>query len=655
MSGPEMNGSNMDNEFESKPLISFNTRKFIFRLIKYWYMILAFMIIGSFVAFLYIRYTEPVYAIFAQILPEDLSQEEQISRTYYPFQNSRMDKLIDEIEILSSRTLVESVIKKNNYNINFLSVGRVKDFNLYPPEDECPISLSSHELITNAYNTEFIFENFGQNTFDLFWNGKKYSGTFNVPLEGEFGIILITKNFNINYPKIKLVIKDIDGATTDFQSRFRTVLKDNEEPRYAASRAINLSISSSNPLRAIDFLEGVIRAYDSLVVEDKKLISNKTEQFIDEKIAEVEEDLTNSEKENIEFLLENDLLVVGLEGKNAMIRDSIRTIVREQQKLFDYKENLLQIKDLVTLSKKSDTILPSTLYEFIFYSGYSQYPGVSISPLINQYTQLLEVRRELNVSTTPNNPAHFEIVGEIDSLSTYLNKKIEEVVIEIDDTRSEFEIKSDSLYTELSKLPLLAIPSRKINRILGVKEQLYLSLLQQKQELELSQASAVSNTKVLIRPRQARRISLSPTTVYRNGVLAGLGLSIGILAFITLISNKVEDVDDIRSKTKVPVIATIGHSSLKKPIVVNQKAKSGMTEMFRLLRTNLSFFYQSSNGSSDSKLGLNILVTSSISGDGKTFIVSNLGMTLATMGKKVCLVNIDLRKPKLTEYLQIDD
>jgi len=177
-----------------------------------------------------------------------------------------------------------------------------------------------------------------------------------------------------------------------------------------------------------------------------------------------------------------------------------------------------------------------------------------------------------------------------------------------------------------------------------IKEQLFLFLLQKREETALSVAAQTADARVLDRPTRRGRVSPVPMRIYAIACVLGMGLPIGLISLRVLLDNKIRNRDDLEALTQIPFLGSIAQSKKKETIVVKKGSRSAIAEMFRLLRTNLLF----NAAGVASKV---MLVTSSVSGEGKTFISINLGSSLALSGKKVILVGLDLRKPKLSQYL----
>ncbi|MEQ8715292.1 MAG: polysaccharide biosynthesis tyrosine autokinase [Cyclobacteriaceae bacterium] len=640
------------SEPEEKSLISFDFNKFLKKALRNWYYLLIFSLLGLVVAFLYNRYTYPVYQISARILTQP-TEEQELSNTF--FAQSKLaemqSKMVDETQILQARNLVANVLEELNLGVSYYSVGRIKDLDIYPYETGSPIIIETNQLSAQAYGQPF-FVTIEGSELTVDWNGEEYRQKFNRPIDGPFGSFVIRKNprdqGGLTY--VKCVFNEPNYLISFFQQRY------NVRKASGSTSVLDMTLQHPNGEIGKDFLEAVIDRYDRSVIENKNRLSAKTEDFLEKRIIELEQELADSEDELMQFLLSNELFINSLEQKSAFIRTAFEELNSREMEVELVKNRLSQLRGLVRASEQA-TSLTGEQYYYDLSSNPLEVELITrdFSPLIGRFIELLVQQKHTRSSVADNYPGLLPLRQELDSIRTYLVVNIEDEIDNLEDVNKEIRQTRDSLYNVLVSSTELRIPSQKITRLLNVKEQLYFSILQQREQIKLNQATAVSRTILLMSPRVAGMISRSISEVYMLAGGVGMAIPLLIMALMVLMDQSVDNPNEVKKKTNVPVIASIGHSRSKQQIVVTKESRTGMAEMFRLLRSNLNFFTntKSNTGGVNDKQAL--LVTSSVSGDGKTFVVVNMGMSMAIAGKKVCLVNIDLRKPKLARYLGRED
>ncbi len=637
---------------EEKSLISFDFNKFLKKALRNWYYLLLFLVLGLVVAFLYNRYTYPVYQISARILTQP-TEEQELSNTFLAQSKlaEMQSKMVDETQILQARNGIAKVLEELNLGVSYYSVGRIKDLDIYPYETGSPIIIETNQLSAQAYGQPF-FVTIEDNELIVDWKGEEYRQAFNRPFDGPFGTFVIRKNprdqGGLTY--VKCIFNEPNNLISFFQQRYSV------RKASGSTSVLDMSLQHPNGEIGEDFLEAVIERYDRSVIENKNRLSAKTEEFLEKRIIELEQELEDSEDELMQFLLSNELFINSLEEKASLIRSAFEELTSREMQVDLAKNRLIKLRGLVRMSEQ-ETSLSGEQYYYDLASSPLEVDVITrdFSPLLGRFIELLTLQKYTRSSVSENYPGLLPLRQELDSIRTYMVVNIEDEVENLDGIKKEIRLTRDSLYNVLVSSTELRIPSQKIMRLLDVKEQLYFSILQQREQIKLNQATAVSRTILLMSPRVVGMISRSHSEVYMAAGGIGMAIPLLIMALMVLMDQSVDNPDEVKKKTNVPVIASIGHSRSKQQIVVTKESRTGMAEMFRLLRSNLNFFTntKSNTGGVNDKQAL--LVTSSVSGDGKTFVVVNMGMSMAIAGKKVCLVNIDLRKPKLARYLGRED
>ncbi len=634
-------------EEESKPLIQLDVKKLFKKALRNWYIILIFGVLGLIAGFFYLRYTYPVYLIQSRVLTK-ASEEEQLSNQFFrsnPIAQVQ-NQLVDEIQILQSRNLISQVIDELGLDISYYSVGRVKDLDVYPYDQGSSVLVSQSRLLQQAFDTPFLINFDDRTSYQLTWNNAVYEGRFGSTLEGPFGelVMVLNNNDRGGLNEVKFIIHESNQLINNYAQNYRVTRAT------GAGNVLDLSLNITVPNKAVDFLNVVIGYYEESIIRDKSLIAKRTTDFLNNRLDDLANELRTSEQEMKQFVINNDLLSGSVDTRLTFQVEVLQELDAEMAQLQVYEQGIQSL-----VEQLDDTVAADAGFDFILYTAVPAINGKDYSTVFTELNELKAERNQLFMSAAPAYPAYRSLDEKIKSLQTYLTKELNGSLEKLKVIRATTKNKSDSIYAELRKVPDLRIDFKGIDRLLSIKEELYLELLKQREQTELSQATTVSEVKVLMNPRLVARISSASRDVYALSGLVGAVLPIFIMLIMVMADTTVDNPNEVAKKTNVPVIASIGHSRSQKQIVVTRESRTGMAEMFRLLRSNLNFFTNTKSNTGGVNDKQSLLVTSSVSGDGKTFVVVNMGMSMAIAGKKVCLVNIDLRKPKLARYLGKED
>lgn len=634
-------------EEESKPLIQLDVKKLFKKVLRNWYVVAAFGFLGLVAGFFYLRYTYPVYLIQSRVLTK-ASEEEQLSNQFFrsnPIAQAQ-NKLFDEIQILQSRNLISRVIDELGLDISYYSVGRVKDLDVYPYDQGASVIVSTAQLVPQAYDTPFLINFEDRSNYQLTWSNQTFEGRFGVPLQALFGEITIDLNNEDRggLSEVKFIVHDKNQLINTYAQNYRVTKV------AGAGNVLDLSLSVTVPNKAVDFLNVVIGYYEESIVRDKSLIAKRITAFLNNRLDDLADELRTSEQEMKQFVINNDLLSGSVDTRLTFQVGVLQELDARMAQLALYEEG---IRSLV--EQLDDSAAADTGFDFILYTAVPEINGKDYSAVFAELNELKADRNKLFMSAAPAYPAYRSLDEKITNLQAYLGKELSKSLSKLTEIRVATNSKSDSIYNELRKVPDLRIDFKGINRLLSIKEELYLELLKQREQTELSQATSVSEVKILMNPRLVARTSAASRDIFVVNGLAGAFIPILIMLIMILADTTVDNPDEVSNKTNVPVLASIGHSKSQQQIVVTKESRTGMAEMFRLLRSNLNFFTNTKPKGTGVKEQQSLLVTSSVSGDGKTFVVVNMGMSMAIAGKKVCLVNVDLRKPKLASYLGRED
>ena len=632
----------MDEE-EEKPLVQLDTRSLLYRALRNWYLFPLCLLLGIGAAYLYLRYTHPIYLVETDILNR-ATAEEQISSSLFgeiaTTAISQQNLVQDEIQILRSRNLLEQIVTELGLEVRYYSQGRLQDFDLYPYERRSPVLVEPvWPFDDSAAGKEFLVSMHGGNEYTVEVDDRVYREKFGQLLSTHLGNMVISRNPEAeeDLQSVQFNIKNSFARAEEYGSHL-TVERAGRE-----TNAINIQLTETVPQRGIDFLQQMFYFYDESIVNEKVQIAEKTISFLDQRLEYLGEELDLSAAASEDYIVSNDL-IEGIENKLAFQVEQLREY--DQQLAL----NALQLDRLDSLRQLLNNEQAMDRLAFFEYSPYGvTVNGTDYSSLISQYANLLAEQQELELGATGEHPLLGPIQEKINGLRQYLNQELNSARQVLARNESMLRSSSDSLFRVMRSIPRYQREVEGMDRVLDIQKELYVELLKKKEENTLSRASALSELRMLKNPSLREKVSPNETRVYALLAIIGLLLPAGFITLKELLDKTIKTPEQIKKKTSAPLLGTIAAHDEHEVIVVKPASRSAIVEMFRMLRTNLN--YVGANGA----IPQTMLVTSTVSGEGKTFITINLGLSLAISNKRVCLVNLDLRKPKLGKYLGVDE
>lgn len=374
-------------------------------------------------------------------------------------------------------------------------------------------------------------------------------------------------------------------------------------------------------------------------LEEKNQTAINTINFIDGQLSVVVDSLNQAESKMQTFKTRSKMMEVSEEGQFLFTKvtdlEKNRAAMEVELRYYEYLQNYLDSKN-----DFSTVIAPTFI-------GISEGPlALSLSELVELYKQ----RKTLMLTATPSNPAITVIDGKIQSSIDALRENISEAVKITNNNLKELDYRMQAIEADMVQLPSTERKLLNIQRNYKLNDQIYNFLLQKRADADIARASAVADNKILDIARYENSSMITPK-VSRNrmiGLLLGLLLPVSILFLIEFFNPIIADPNDIKKQTQTPLVGTIGHNTRDSEIPVAANPQSAIAESFRGLRTNLQYFLREK----DHKV---ISITSTISGEGKTFTSINLAAIFAQAGRKTLLVSLDLRKPKIHRVFNMEN
>ena len=406
------------------------------------------------------------------------------------------------------------------------------------------------------------------------------------------------------------------------------------------SSVLKLAFTHPVKQKAEDFLNELVKQYNIDAIKDKNEVSQKTKVFIDERLSSIGNDLNTIQDRVKKFKIENEITGLSREGELALEVASLNN-----EKLIQIKTQLniaeAVLKNIDQQENKDET-LPQNL-------GFSE---VSIITSIKAYNELVVYKNRLGTTAGAKNPQIVQYQIEINALKLNLKNSISNLITTLKLQYAQINKEADRVNSKISAIPFLERGFIDIARQQEIIAGLYSYLLKKKEETAISLAVAVANAKI-IDVAYGSDIAISPNKkiIYLGALLLGLIFPFMIIYLRALLDTKVHSRKDIEELTTIPFMGDVPHSETAAKIVINNEARTSVAEAFRLIRTNLDFMLPNKADAA----GKSIFITSTTSGEGKSFVAINLAASLALSNKKVLLLGMDLRAPKVTEYLGIPE
>ena len=619
----------------------------LFKYIIRWPWFIASIIICIACAWIYLKQSTPIYNITASVIIKDEKKGGTMGNEFSGLEDLGLlnpSKNIDnEIEILQSKSLIKDVVNELGLYINYWGNKGFKTTDLYGASPilvhysfkdaetlNAPIQLTINYQKNGNLNVNMITDKGNDNE-------KKINKTFTefpAVLSSEKGVITFIENQQV--PIVEDVNLDITiSHPLAIAKGYRSALS--IEPTSKTTSVATISIKNTNKKRGEDFINKLVEMYNRDANDDKNEVVQNTAHFIDERISVINQELGTTEQELENFKRESGLTDLSSDAQLAVAEKSAyeKLCVENGTQL-----NLIQyLSDYLKKPENANTTLPVNV-------GLND---KSLTEQISQYNALILERNRLRRTSSDSNPVVRRLDSNIDDMHASLLTTINSVYKGLLITKADLDRQAGKYAGQISNAPAQERRFVSIQRQQEIKAGLYLMLLQKREENNIALAATANNAKI-IDDALADDVPISPNKkiIYLAALVLGFGIPVAVIYILSLLSYRIEGHSDVERLTRVPVIGDVplNDSDEKYAIAVRENDNDIMAETFRSLRTNLLFML----GDPDKKV---ILVTSTTSGEGKTFIASNLAVSLALLGKKVVIVGLDIRKPGLNKVFHI--
>lgn len=625
---------------ENNETSGFDYKAFIVKLLMYWPWIVACVAVALIGAFFYLKTLTPLYTVSSSVLIKNESKggANGANLEDLGFVSSSTQSFDNELEILRSRTLIKKVVTALDLYISYSVPGQFRDTELYKqspvkvwvtPEEAERMGYAQVKMsFRNQQLHEVLVEHEGQE-----WKKTVESlpAVFSTPVGVfTFSAADSTQQILQHVPEvIQATVISPTSAAASFRNRLTVA------PSGRGTTMALLTITGSQVPRGVDFLNKLVEVYNEEGNNDKNEVAAKTAEFIDERIRIINKELGTTESQLASFKQRAGVVDIAADATQAA----------GEQANYEraYAENEVQISLVNHL--KNHILNESSQYEVI--PANIGLNNSDLNTVVQNYNQMLIERKRLLRTSHEDNPAVQSLNASIDVMRNSVMGAIQTAEKGLLINRQALQAQTRKYADKVSDAPVQEKEYLSISRQQEIQANLYLMLLQKREENNITLASTANNARVIDEPLAGGQIFPTPSQTYMIAFVVGLALPIGWIFILGLLQFKIQTRGDVENITHLPIVGDIPLTSgtTEGAIVVRENRNELMEEVFRSVRTNLQYMLQEGQ-----KV---ILFTSTTSGEGKSFNASNLACSFAFMGKKVVIVGLDIRKPGLNKVFHL--
>ncbi|MCT4630864.1 tyrosine-protein kinase domain-containing protein [Winogradskyella sp.] len=605
--------------------------------LRYWPWFVITLLLTLVSAYLYLRYAPRVFETYSKVKILDESEGLELPTSAFIFKRTNIN-LENEIEIISSYLIMEKVVRELNLNTSFYEEGTIQTKQIEslpfgfeqiikPDSINTPLSykveLNNKGLLITNLKTDKVFDFDTHSTF-----AKNHRLPFNIKLNDPLLLEDVAENAYI------IVFKSIKESVLKLKEKITV------EAIGGQSDLLKLSIKGESKELSEKILNTLMDVFDDDGINDRQLVSKRTLDFIDERFVFLAKELDSIEIDRQGFKQDNNIIDIATDAELGLQQ---RT--KSEEEVFQL-ENQLSLSKLLKnslMSESQSDLLPANI----------GIENLGINALIAEYNAAVIDKDKLSNGGGSNNPSVKLAERQVADLKSNINRSLKAYTNQVETTLLQLKNKNRRLSGKVSQIPEQERLFKAIERQQKIKESLYLLLLQKREEAAINLAITEPSIKVVENALSGvKPISPKPSIVYAGAFLAGLLIPFGVLYLIFMLDTKLHTKEDVAKVTsKIPVIGEIPNLKKKGNIIFNDpNDRSPLAESFRILSSNVDYILPINEG----KKGKVIYCTSTIKGEGKTYVSLNLSLALSSINKRVLLIGADLRNPQVHTHIKED-
>ena len=636
---------------EQEETSSINFQTIYTAVILHWKWFVLSLIICMGCAMIYLRYKTPVYQAYAKLLIKDDDSRGRGGKSGVLTTSnlgimSNSTGIDNEMEILSSLSIAQQAVRDLKLYVNYSLEGKVKDHLIYNSE---PISVDldpSHlEKLNSPISLEINRKGSSYTVTGEYLNPKtgvmnsieKTTTSFPTRIDTKVGIITLQSNGDRGLLPEGRALKVTILSPKSVAAKYAGSLSVSQTSK--TTTIAELVLKDESPQRAVDYLRQLAICYNRQANEDKNEIAVRTEEFINGRLEKINAELGSTEGSLEEYKKRNNMVELKMNAAQAVQNQDV------------YSQKLAEANTQMALLNSISEYLndPSNKYQTLPSNvGLSD---ASATSLIDKYNDIVITRNRLLRSASESSPTVTPLTAQLDDLTSSIKRAMIQARKSMEIERNNIANMYGRYASQTNATPEQERILTQIGRQQDVKSGLYLMLLQKREENSISLAATADKGKLIDDPQYMGKVSPKNSMIMLIALILGLAIPAGVIFIVNFMRYKIEGHDDVAKLTSLPILADVAIASetakTKADIVVHENQNNQMEEVFRSLRTNLQFIM-----AENEKV---VLFTSSTSGEGKTFTAANLAVSFALLDKKVVLVGLDIRKPRLAELFEIND
>lgn len=604
-------------------------RDLFFKYIRFLPLFILSIALCLLAAYLYLRYTVPIYSVGGTMLVKSEQAGGRGDKFEEMFVNNRTQNIQSEMEIIRSRPLMQRVVDSLDLRFSYLAKGKIKTVNVYK---QGPFVVKALRIADSSASFTFKVKFLNGNEFRII--DKEGTFKFNQEVVTPYGSFVFLKTvippasneYIITWQPSAVVAGGLAGSII-------------VNPKTPGTGILSIGMRTANSQMGADIINKLMELYADYSIEQKKQSSDQIVNFIDDRLEEYGKKLDSVQRTYLDYQTKHNLINAEIQLGNyfEIIGDADKTSNEQVLKL-----NFASDIDDYLADKKNEyrevPVVPSSL----------GLEDATLNDLVGAYNKAqLERQQLLDANVPVANPVVKEVTGQIEKLRVSIRENLKNIKSSVNTVIGRFRQRGNISEAQLKAMPEKIKELAEIKRQVEISQDLFKYLQEKKEETAISRASTISNSSIIDRAYPSS-VPVKPNrrAIQIMAILVGLGLPALFIFIGEVLNDKVSTRFDIEKLTAAPILGEIGHSYSDNVLVVNKTTRSMVAEQFRIIRSNLQYVINKKDKAV-------ILTTSSFSGEGKSYVSTNMGAVLALAGKKTVILEFDIRKPKVLSGLGI--
>ncbi|MEO7923952.1 MAG: polysaccharide biosynthesis tyrosine autokinase [Chitinophagaceae bacterium] len=606
-------------------LWSLSLRDLFYKYVRFLPIFVLSVALALFGAYAYLRYATPIYSTGGTLIIKSEKQGGRNDKFDDIFGGGKTQNILSEIEILKSRGLMARVVQKQKLQFSYFVKGKIKTINVYKygPFLVDPVHLADS---TQPFTLKIKIS--GNQGFRV--NDDNTTHNFGDQFKNQFGTFRLLRNSQGIAKDYSVVYQPTGSAAAVYASALQVA------PKSAGTGILNIAMQSAHPNLGADIVNQLMDEYGDFTKELKNKIADQMIDFIDNRMSVIKHELDSVQDKLLRYSQENNLIDIEAQSSNYFgnINAADKAINEQQLQLLIAEGIESYLKD-----KKNEfgqVVVPSSF----------TLSDATLNELIGGYNELQLTRQELLDGNVPEgNPIAQENRQQIEKVRQSILENLSNIKKAYVKTINTIQRNSDQAQTQLKIMPYKAKGYYEIKRQVDYKQALVNVLQEKREETAISRASTIADVQIVERAYvSAVPVKPNRRSIQIMAILLGLAVPALFVFAGEVLNDKVSTRFDIEKITSAPILGEVGHSFADKALIVNKTTRSMVAEQFRIVRSNLQYILNKVDKAV-------ILVTSSFSGEGKSFVSTNMASVMALAGKKTIILEFDIRKPKVLSGL----